>query len=192
MYIPLLGLLLILIQALVNLKFTHTVTASLVGYVLTCSALTYERAKVWGSDVAFWSDTTARSPEKSRGYTHLTYAYIRARRCPEAVKTALGAPRNRGAPEFLGMLGHAYACEQRMAEAVNAFERAVLVGPSVGRFLALASTYRQAGRLWDAQAAEQQAMRLTPQTPYDFNMLDSFMRTKTQSRSRSAPIRVDR
>jgi protein O-mannosyl-transferase len=189
MYLPLLGLLLVLTQALVRWDLSEKVTAGVVAYLLVCAALTYDRAKVWSSDIAFWSDTTARSPDKPRGYTHLSYAYVRAHRCGEAVKTALRAPKGaQDTPEFLGMLGHAYACDQRINEAVNAFERAVLVGPSVGRVLALASTYRQAGRVWDAQAAEEQAMRLTPRTPYDFTMLDSFNKTKEQSRARSISL----
>lgn len=189
MYIPLVGVLLVAMQALLSLRSKEIMTAGMVAYLLICSALTYERTKIWGSDVALWSDITAQSPRKARGYTHLTYAYIRGRRCPEAVKTALRAPENvRDTPEFLGMLGHAYACGRQMPEAINAFERAVLAGPGVGRMLALASTYRQAGRQWDAEAAEQQAMRLTPRTPYDFFMLDAIKNARGEStRSRSAP-----
>jgi cytochrome c-type biogenesis protein CcmH/NrfG len=86
------------------------------------------------------------------------------------------------------MLGHAYTCDQRLNEAVDAFERAVLAGPSVGRVLALASTYRQAGRVSDAEAAEDQALKLTPRTPYDFTMLDSFNKSREQSRSRSISV----
>ncbi len=88
--------------------------------------MTYERAKVWGSDVAFWSDTVSQSPNKPRGYTHLVYAYIHANRCSDAVKAAQRAPEGiKDTPEFLGMLGHAYTCESRIPEAVSAFERAV-------------------------------------------------------------------
>jgi protein O-mannosyl-transferase len=187
MYIPLFGLLLILMQALARIQLTGVVTAALVAYVLICSALTYERAKVWGSDIAFWEDIVAASPKKARGYTHLTYAYIRSQRCNNAVKTAEGAPEfARNTPELLGMLGHAYACEARLPEAVNAFERALLAGPGVGRYLALASTYRRAGRLWDAEAAERQAMKIPPRTSYDFTMLEAFKSTMEQSRSRSS------
>lgn len=184
MYAPLFGLLLVLTQALVRVKLAEGVTAGLVAFLLICSALTYERAKVWGSDVAFWSDTVSQSPNKPRGYTHLVYAYIHANRCSDAVKAAQGAPGGiKDTPEFLGMLGHAYTCESRIPEAVSAFERAVQVGPGVGRYLALASSYRRAGRFADADAAEEKAMKLPPRTAYDFTMLDALKRTQTRSRS---------
>ena len=80
-----------------------------------------------------------------------------------------------------------------MPEAIDAFERAVLTSPNVGSILALASSYRQAGRFSDAQAAEQQAMRLPPKTPYDFFMLDGIKTAREHgTRSRSAPFPVAR
>ena len=84
------------------------------------------------------------------------------------------------------MQGHAYACEDRLKDAVEAFERAVLIGPGVGRYLALATSYRRVGRVSDAEAAEQQAMKLTPRTHYDVTMLEAFKGSSTQTRSRSA------
>ena len=184
MYAPLVGLLLVLTQALVRTRLAEGATTALVAFLLICSLMTYERAKVWGSDVAFWSDTVSQSPNKPRGYTHLVYAYIHANRCSDAVKAAQRAPEGiKDTPEFLGMLGHAYTCESRIPEAVSAFERAVQVGPGVGRYLALASSYRRAGRIADAEAAEEKAMKLPPRTAYDFTMLDALKRIQTRSRS---------
>jgi hypothetical protein len=188
LYLPLVGLLLATTEALVRIRWTVSAVAVAATYLMVFSALTYDRSKVWSSDIALWSDTVEQSPQKARGYTHLTYAYIRNRRCEDAAATADRVPAGvRDTPEFLNILGHAYACNQRMTEAVEAFERAVLTKPEVGSILALASTYRQAGRLWDAQAAEQQAMRLPPRTPYDFFMLAGFKGAGEQgTRSRSA------
>jgi protein O-mannosyl-transferase len=188
MYVPLVGLLIVLTDVLSRVKPSVGITAGLVAALLIGSALTYDRAKIWGSDIAFWTDTVKQSPEKARGYTHLTYAYVRARRCSDAIGVAERAKEPiRNTPELLGMLGHAYACEHRMVEAVQAFERAVKVSPSVGRLLALAAVYRQAGREWDADAAEQQALRYPPKTIYDFTQLESFQRNRAQTRTRTAP-----
>jgi hypothetical protein len=187
MYLPLVGLLLAVTQLLLRFKVTEVTVAGVGVYLLTCSVLTHERAKVWGSDIAFWSDTVAKSPGKARGYTHLTYAYLRAQRCPEAVQTAQRVPEwVRDTPDFLGMLGHAYTCDKKMPEAVQAFERAVQVAPAVGSYLALAAAYRQAGRIQDAEAAEQQGLKLQPRTPYDMTMVDA-LRAREQSRSRTSP-----
>jgi protein O-mannosyl-transferase len=193
MYLPLAALLIVFLQVLSRMKLTAGVTAGLSAIVFIFSALTHERSKVWSSDIAFWSSTVAQSPKRERGYTHLTYAYIRAHRCSEAVATAERVPEGmRDSPEFLGMLGHAYACDHRMKEAVQAFERAVEVGPGAGRYLALASIYRQVGRVWDAESAEQQALRIPPQTPYDYHMLDTYRKTLENSRSRTSPTGFNR
>jgi protein O-mannosyl-transferase len=188
MYVPLLGLLIVLMDVLSRVKPTIGVTSGVVAALLISSALTHDRAKIWSSDIAFWSDTVKQSPDKARGYTHLTYAYVRARRCSEAVAVAEGAKDPiRSTPELLGMLGHAYACEHKMGDAVQAFERAVKAGPAVGRLLALASMYRQVGREWDAEATEQQALRYPPKTVYDFTQLETFQKNRVQTRTRSAP-----
>jgi tetratricopeptide (TPR) repeat protein len=188
MYVPLLGLLIVLAEVLSRVQPTVGVTAGLVTALLVSSALTHDRAKVWGSDIAFWSDTVKQSPAKARGYTHLAFAYVRAHRCSEAAAVAEGAKEPiRSTPELLGMLGHAYACEQKMPDAVQAFERAVKAGPAVGRMLALASMYRQVGREWDAEATEQQALKYPPKTVYDFTQLESFQKNRNQTRTRSIP-----
>lgn len=188
MYVPLLGLLIVLMEMLSRVKPSVGITAGLVAALLIGSALTYDRAKIWGSDIAFWTDTVKQAPAKARGYTHLTYALVRGRRCGDAIAVAeRAADPIRNTPELLGMLGHAYVCEHRMPEAVNAFERAVKVSPSVGRLLALGAIYRQAGREWDADAAEQKALRYPPKTIYDFTQLETFQRNRAQTRTRSAP-----
>jgi hypothetical protein len=95
----------------------------------------------------------------------------------------------RKSADILEILGRAYACEKRMDEAVSAFERAVNVGPAVGRYLALASMYRRVGRPLDAEVAEQHATLIPPRTSYDFSMLDAWRRRReVQSRSRTVQV----
>lgn len=184
MYIPLIGLLLILLQVVMRWRLTATMTVGLVAYTLICCALTYDRTKVWSSDTAFWKDIVERSPNKARGYTHLAFTYIRSRNCSEAMRVTQSVPEPlRDTPELLGMLGQAYLCERRIDEAVKAFERAVQVEPTLGRYLLLATTYRNVGRIWDAENAEQQGLKLPPRTPYDFAMLETF---HASTRSRQA------
>lgn len=188
MYLPLVGLLIVLVDLLLRSNLSVGVTTALFTVALIFSALTHDRAKVWGSDTAFWSDTVAQSPEKARGYTHLAFAYVRTRRCSEVLSLSEHIPdRIRNTPEFLGMLGHAYACDHRMGDAVKAFERAVQVAPAVGRYLALASIYHQVGREADALKAEEEALKMPPRTAYDYTLLENFQRAREQqSRSRSA------
>lgn len=189
MYLPLAGLLIVLLEALSRTRLNTRATVAVSAVLVICSALTYDRSKVWSSDIAFWSDTVAQSPGKLRGYTHLTYAYIRMRRCSDAASVAEKAPQAaKDTPELLGMLGHAYACEHRMNDAVQAFERAVQVAPAVGRYLTLASIYRQVGREGDAQTAEEQALRIPPKTAHDFTVLEGWQKSRDQTRARPAPV----
>jgi hypothetical protein len=187
MYVPLVGLLLVLVQVLSRVKATEIVTTAVFGTIIVLAALTHERAKLWSSDIAFWSDVVTRSPSKMRGYTHLAYAYAREHQCAEAISTVESVPaRLRKSADILEILGRAYACEKRMDDAVAAFERAVNVGPAVGRYLALASMYRRVGRPSDAQVAEHHATLIRPRTSYDFSMLEAWRRRQeVQSRSRS-------
>jgi Flp pilus assembly protein TadD len=155
-------------------------------YSLICGVLTYARAGVWSSDISFWSNVTLQSPKKERGYAHLAYAHLRQQRCKEAIEIVNRAPESvRRAPEVLSVVGHAYACEGRLPEAVSAFERAASDNPGPGRVLTLAQMYRKAGRVRDAEAAEQQALKLPPRSPYDFAMLETFNRSGQQQRSRT-------
>jgi protein O-mannosyl-transferase len=189
MYLPLVGLLFAFVQFLANVRASEAVTAGLVAAGLVFSALTYERAKVWSSDVALWSDIVRNAPEKPRGYTHLVLAYVRAKRCSEAVTVAEKAPGAvRSGPEFLGALGHAYTCDKKLDQAVKAFEMAAHNGPSVGRLLALSSAYRAVQRFDDAAATEVKATSLPPRTPYDFYMLEALQKmNQSGSRTRIAP-----
>jgi Flp pilus assembly protein TadD len=188
MYLPLVGLLLVVIELLFAANANRRrLAVGILAYSLVCAVLTHERAKVWNTDISFWSNVTSQSPEKVRGYAHLAYAYLRQRRCTEAIDLVARAPEGvRRAPEVLSVVGHAYSCKGRMRDAIDAFERAAAEGPGPGRVLTLAQIYRRAGRVRDAEIAERQALMLPPRTPYDFAMLDAFNRANEQERSRSS------
>jgi len=187
MYMPLVGLLLIAAETLLHAELNERLTAATVAVLLIFAALTYERSIIWGSDVEFWRDNVARSPAKARGYTHLLYAYLRTGRCREAVATSGSVPALvKQTPEFLSVLGNAYACSHRPEEAVKAFEQAARIGPSVGRYLTLAAIYRQVGRTEEGQAAEQQALKLAPKSSFDNSALEQWRRSGEANRSRTA------
>ncbi len=44
--------------------------------VAVCSVLTFERNKVWKTEIAFWEDCARKSPQKSRVHTNLAVAYL--------------------------------------------------------------------------------------------------------------------
>ena len=186
MYLPLAGLILVLLEYLTRVQRPE-LPATLVGaYVIFCCILTQQRSAVWASDIALWTDVTHAAPMKVRGHTHLAYAYMRAGRCHDAVDAAGRAPSFvQGDAMFMAVLGQAYACDHRLSEAIDAYERAVLIEPSLGRMLALASVYREANRLTDAQVMERQALQYPPRSSYDETMLRAL--NDFRSRSVSSP-----
>ncbi len=54
--------------------------------VLTLSALTYRRNRVWTSGKLFWSDVVSKSPQRARGYNNLGNALYRMGSITEAIK----------------------------------------------------------------------------------------------------------
>lgn len=187
MYLPLAGLILAALQLLIRTKLSPSKAAALAAVLLVYAGLTHARAGVWASDIALWTDVTRAAPLKVRGHTQLTYAYMRAGRCRDAIRSSLAAPAQaREDALFMATVGQAYACERRWPEAAEAVERAVLLEPSAGRILALASIYRQASRVADADTTEQQAFKFPPRNSYDVAMLRAF-NFRSRSDARQSP-----
>jgi hypothetical protein len=185
LYLPLLGLLLVVSQVLTRVKFGAPVMAGIAAVLLVCGVLTYRRSHVWGSDIALWSDAVAKSPNRSRGYTHLMYAYMRAHRCVDALEVASGTPKHlRENPEFMGMWGRAYECLDRRDEAADKFRMAAVRWPSLGRYVVLAKAYQRAGKPAEANMAFLTASRLEPRTPFDRMIMDLHEAELQQWRAR--------
>ncbi len=188
MYLPLAGLVLVLLEYLTRVQRPELPGTMVGAYIIFCCILTQQRSAVWASDIALWTDVTHAAPLKVRGHTHLAYAYMRTGRCHDAVNAAVSAPSIvQGDAMFMAVLGQAYACDHHISEAIDAYERAVLIEPSVGRMLALASVYRQANRLKDAELMERQALQYPPRSSYDETML----RALSDFRSRSSSSRPE-
>jgi protein O-mannosyl-transferase len=183
LYLPLLGALLVLVEVLLTRP-----PRWLAGVAITAvigAVLTYDRAAVWGSDVAFWSDTVSKSVTKTRGYAHLTHAYLRRGQCGTALSTALKfPPRAAEDSDFLVSLGYAYDCVKRYEDGVRAYERAAARSPGVGTYLLLTGAYERIGRTTDAERARSEALRREPQTTFDRMALEQYRRTE-QLRSRT-------
>jgi tetratricopeptide (TPR) repeat protein len=156
--------------------------------LVICGVLTFERSKVWGNEVLFWTDTVAKSPRKMRGYSHLTVAYIKAGRCADAVERVDSFPPVvKLVPEVLGAWGSALECAKRPQEAIEKYERAAKIAPSVGRYLKLAMAYHHAGATEQAEQAASQGLRLEPRTPYDRLALSDYQSSLGNRRSRIVP-----
>ncbi len=76
MYLPMLGLLLILVDFVRRLKIDRKALAAAGLVVLLISAaMTHARAEVWSGPVPLWEDTVRKSPNKARDHLQLALAY---------------------------------------------------------------------------------------------------------------------
>jgi len=84
-YLPLIGLLLIAIDAIRRLKIGRQALAATLGAILLLAAIaTYQRNIVWSGAVALWQDAVNKSPRKARAHFQLAFAYYNENRCQEA------------------------------------------------------------------------------------------------------------
>lgn len=186
LYLPTLGLLLMVANAVRRLRRGAVESGLLAGAVLICAILTYQRAQVWGDDVLLWSDIVRKAPDKLRGYTHLTFAYVRAGRCAEAVTRIGSYPlRLHTSPEFLGAWGAALECAGHPEDAIDQYRRAALIAPGVGTYLKLAIAYQRTGHAADAELLASQALRMQPLSPFDRWTLNYYRNLQERSRSRT-------
>lgn len=82
MYLPFLGLTLVVVELLRRLKMeTGALIATLGGILAICAVGTYRRAEVWSSPLTFWTDATEKSPAKARPHFQLAYAQYESGRC---------------------------------------------------------------------------------------------------------------
>ena len=107
----------------------------LIFYVLIIAALmvgTYERNRVWLTDIGLWQDCVKKSPNKDRPYNNLGSALMKAKRFPEAKiqlekAISLGGISQMEANNNLGIiLGE----ENQFSEAFVHFERALKIVPN--------------------------------------------------------------
>jgi tetratricopeptide (TPR) repeat protein len=81
MYLPFVGLALVLVGAIERIKPAPSVLAWGGGaLVLLLGVATHARATVWSSEILLWEDTVAQSPNKWRPRFQLADAYFQARR----------------------------------------------------------------------------------------------------------------
>jgi tetratricopeptide (TPR) repeat protein len=85
LYLPFLGLALVCLEFLRRLEWKQRVMIE-VPVLIVMAVLTYQRSAVWGSEMALWTDTVAKSPKKVRPRFQLAYAYYEQSQFAEAAE----------------------------------------------------------------------------------------------------------
>jgi tetratricopeptide (TPR) repeat protein len=148
-YLPFLGLILIVLEPLRRLQFPQAV-GTCAAAILACTVLTYQRSDVWSTPIALWQDTVAKSPAKMRPRFHLAFAQYQAgvasgniAECSTAASN-FEAASHLDVPDYRLLVDWANAldCAGREDEAATVFERAIAAFPSSAEaYVGLSAVY---------------------------------------------------
>jgi protein O-mannosyl-transferase len=163
MYLPIFGLILIVIELVRHARLETQMPLVLAGIVALLAVFTFQRSALWGDEVALWSDAVSGSPNKMRPQFQLAFAHYTAGQCAQAVSgfekaAQLAPPTN----ELLADWGLALDCLGRPDEARAKFGEAAKKQPSAYIYSQIAMTYGKQNRLDDALRALDQAAALDP------------------------------
>ncbi|MFN7993183.1 MAG: hypothetical protein U0Q18_06265 [Bryobacteraceae bacterium] len=164
MYLPVVGLILILCELLRGLRPNRTAAIALIGFFLCGGAiLCYRRNLVWSDPVRFWIDTVAASPHKVRPYTILSETSIEQGRCGEALPylqhAAVLMPGNANLDESRGRL---LECVGNRKEALRLLEDVASRSPSSHIYELIGLLYGEMGKSDESNGALQKAVQLDP------------------------------
>jgi tetratricopeptide (TPR) repeat protein len=172
LYLPMIGLLLILTDLLQRLPIERKVLAGAMAAVLILAGvLTYQRNTVWTSDVALWQDTVEKSPQKARAHFQLAYAYqFEANQCERAVQEYAAVDRIAG-PAYerryalLVDWAEALECAGKVDDALDKLRMAAVVEPGAHVFEEIGMMCAKHDRFPAALEAFQTAEKYDPNYP---------------------------
>ncbi len=163
-YLPFLGLILVVLEPLRRLQFAQAVGACAAA-LLASTVLTYQRSDVWSSPLTLWQDSVAKSPNKVRPRFQLAFAqHFQLGDCAAAVGNYEAASRLE-APDYLLLVDWANAldCAGKEDDAVQVFARAINLND--GRpeaFVGLSAIYGKQRKLQEALNVLSRAEALDP------------------------------
>lgn len=163
-YLPFIGLLLITVDLLRRWRASRQVFVGvLAGILVVEGALTYQRNRLWGDDIAMWTDSAAKSPAKRRPRFQLARVLYGYGKCADAASEYNQAAKL-GPPDE-GLLvdwGLAESCAQQPQAAVEKIKEAIRLRPNAHAWTQLAMVYGQNGQYDEALAALASAQTLRP------------------------------
>ena len=131
--------------------------------IAALSVATYARNEVWQSEVSLWVDTAAKSPQKARPHNNLEHAYFSANRLAEAEQECYFVLRIADFAELHYNLGLVYFRQDRYAEAIEAYKKAIIRDPSYSEAYGnLGVAYAMTGKYDEAIHQFEAAIKLKP------------------------------
>jgi tetratricopeptide (TPR) repeat protein len=161
-YLPFLGLALIVLEFLRRLKLSQMIPVGL-GVLAVCTVLTYQRSEVWASPLSLWEDAAAKSPKKVRPRFQIAYARYELNQCPEAA-AQYEIASTLAPPDYTLLTDWALAldCAGHAGEAIEKLEQATRLENNAHAFALIGMVYGKQGKQEQALAALAQAERVDP------------------------------
>ncbi len=161
-YLPFLGLALIVLEFLRRLKFGQIVGVGL-AVLAACTVITHQRSEVWASSLSLWEDAAAKSPKKVRPRFQVAYARYELGQCPEAAAQYEVAAKL-APPDYTLLTDWALAldCSGHADEAIQKLEQATRAENNAHAFSLIGMVYGKQGKKDEALAALAQAERINP------------------------------
>jgi tetratricopeptide (TPR) repeat protein len=161
LYLPFICLLLITVDFLRRWPYSRVALIGLISALsLAAGVATYHRSQVWSSALAFWQDTSRKSPHNARAWFQLAYAQWQAGQCGEAVdtygKVAQLQPDNN---ELLIDWAFALECAGKADEAIAKIRQAK---PTAHTMATIGMFHAKKGRAQEALEALATAEKLDP------------------------------
>jgi tetratricopeptide (TPR) repeat protein len=177
-YLP--SMLIILIGPLLAERYITSkalkITATCAVVMVFC-AWTFERNTVWSSDVAIWSDTVTKSPQKARPHNNLGNALKRRRDIAGAIAQYRQALRiNPNYTKAYNNLGNALAAQGEYGQAVEQFKHALQLNPTYAEaYNNIGVTLAGQKKFKEATAYFAEALRLKPDHAGAYNNMGAAL-----------------
>jgi len=147
---------------------------------LIFSCWTYERNKVWGSELSLWEDCVKKSPEKARPHYNLANVFTRQGKTAEAIdhysKTLKINPAHEKAHYNLGI---ALAKQGKIDEAIDHYTSALKIKPDYAKVHNnLGNILARQGRVDEAIGHYAEVLRINPDDAEAHNNLGVVMAYK--------------
>ncbi len=166
-YFAMIGPLLVLVDLLRGWRTSQSFLAAVgLALLVVLGCATYSRSALWGSEMALWRDTVAKSPKKLRPRFQLAHLLYRSQQCPEAAReyeaaAKLAKPR----VDLLVDWGLALDCAGRASEALARLREALGTERTYNSLAQLGMILAKQGHADEALPLLSDAVALEPDQP---------------------------
>jgi tetratricopeptide (TPR) repeat protein len=165
MYLPIVGLLFVVLEAVRRLAVRRRETAwACAAVCLVLLVATNARSQVWSAAVPLWEDAVSKSPRKYRPHFQLAFAYQSQGRCADAIRHYNAAGEVARSPQYNLFLDWAlaYDCLGDQSKGIEKLERALQIMPNAHVYSIMGMLYGKQGKSKEALAALDTAIQLDP------------------------------